>query len=226
MKNYHLKLDRKERFIDTIPDSNFLCSNKAGVEIAGAIKYYFYVLRFKVINRSEKIHMQKGRLFWITGLSGAGKTTIGTLLYQHLRKGEKNIVFIDGDKIREVYQNKDYSEEGREKISYTNMRLCKMLTEQGLDVIIAVIGMRDAYREWNRKNIQNYFEIYLEVPIEILIARDSKGLYSKALRHEITNVYGIDMPYEEPKMPDVKICNDSSKTPEEVCQVIIDRLNL
>ena len=106
------------------------------------------------------------------------------------------------------------------------MRLCKMLTDQDIDVIIAVIGMRDIYREWNRENFENYFEIYLEVPIEILIARDSKGLYSKALCHEITNVYGIDMPYEAPKYPDVKICNDSSKTPEEICQIIIDRLNL
>lgn len=170
--------------------------------------------------------MQKGRLFWVTGLSGAGKTTIGILLYRYLKRKEDNIVFIDGDKIREVYQNKDYSEEGREKISYTNMRLCKMLTDQGIDVIIAVIGMRDVYREWNRKNFENYFEIYLDVPIEILIARDSKGIYSKALSHEINNVYGIDMPYEEPKCPDLKICNDSSKKPEEVCQMIIERLNL
>lgn len=170
--------------------------------------------------------MQKGRLFWVTGLSGAGKTTISTLLYQYLRKKEDNIVLIDGDKIREVYQNSDYSEEGREKISYTNMRLCKMLTDQGIDVIIAVIGMRDAYREWNRKNIASYFEIYLDVPMDVLIKRDSKGLYSRALRREIANVYGIDMPYEEPKNPDVKVCNDSPNTPEEVSMMIINALNL
>jgi len=172
------------------------------------------------------MEMQKGRLLWVTGLSGAGKTTIGTLLYQYLKKKEDNLIFIDGDKIREVYQNTDYSETGREKISYMNMRLCKMLTEQGIDVIIAVIGMKDVYREWNRKHIDNYFEIYLEVPMEVLIARDSKGIYSKALRHEITNVYGIDLPYEEPKSPDVKICYNSSMKPEKICQTIIDTLNL
>ncbi|MGN0414078.1 MAG: adenylyl-sulfate kinase [Agathobacter sp.] len=170
--------------------------------------------------------MNKGQLYWVTGLSGAGKTTISTLLYNYLKQKQDNIFLIDGDKIREVYQNTDYSEEGREKISYTNMRLCKMLTDQGIDVIIAVIGMRDVYREWNRANIENYREIYLEVPMEELIRRDSKGLYSKALRKEITDVYGIDMPYEEPKHPDVHIMNDSSHTPEEVCQMIIDQLNL
>lgn len=170
--------------------------------------------------------MQKGRLFWITGLSGAGKTTISSLLYSYLKKKENNILLIDGDEIRKVYQNTDYTEKGRENISYMNMRLCKMLTDQGIDVIIAVIGMRDIYRNWNRENIENYFEIYLQVPIEILIQRDSKRLYSRALRKEITNVYGIDMSYEEPKNPDIRICNDSSKTPEEVCRLIIHTLNL
>ena len=66
----------------------------------------------------------KGHLYWITGLSGAGKTTISTLLYNYLRKKQNNIVLIDGDKIREVYQNTDYTEAGREKISdfYLNWR--------------------------------------------------------------------------------------------------------
>lgn len=170
--------------------------------------------------------MKKGNLYWVTGLSGAGKTTISTLLYKYLRKKQDNIVFIDGDKIRAVYQDTDYTEKGRERISYVNMRLCKMLTDQGIDVILAVIGMRDAYREWNRKNIDNYYEIYLEVPIDELIRRDSKGLYSKALSGEIKNVYGIDMKYEEPTNPDVHIVNDSSELPEKVCERIIQQLNL
>lgn len=173
-------------------------------------------------------HMKndKGTLYWITGLSGAGKTTISTLLYNYLKQRQDNIFLIDGDKIREVYQNTDYTEAGREKISYTNMRLCKMLTDQGIDVIIAVIGMRDAYREWNRAHIENYREIYLEVPMEELIRRDSKQIYSRALRKELTNVYGIDIPYEEPKNPDVHIINDSTRTPEEVCRMLIKQLNL
>lgn len=189
-----------------------------------AVRYIRYLSKIRNDNCEDR--MKKGRLFWITGLSCAGKTTIGTLLYQYLREKEKNIVFIDGDIIRKVYQNTDYSESGREKVTYTNLRLCKMLTDQGLDVVIAVIGMRDVYRDWNRKNIDNYYEIYLEVPMEILIERDNKGLYYKALHNEITNVYGVDMIYEEPKFPDLKICNDSSKTPEEVCKAIIKQLKL
>lgn len=170
--------------------------------------------------------MNKGRLFWITGLSGSGKTTISTLLYNYLKTKQKNIVFIDGDEIRKVYQNTDYSDAGREKISYMNMRLCKMLTNQGIDVIIAVIGMKNIYREWNRKNIENYWEIYLKVPIEILIARDSKKIYSRALRNEIVNVYGIDMPYEEPQNPDIIINNNFFLSPEKICETIIQTLKI
>ena len=107
-----------------------------------------------------------------------------------------------------------------------NMRLCKMLTDQGIDVIIAVIGMRHEYREWNRAHIKHYCEIYLEVPMAELIRRDSKQIYSRALRKELTNVYGIDISYEEPKTPDVHIINDSSNTPDEVCQMIVNQLNL
>ena len=168
--------------------------------------------------------MKKGRLFWITGLSCAGKTTIGKLLYQHLKEKENNVIFMDGDMLREVYQNTDYSEEGREKIAYTNMRLCKMLTDQGIDVVVAVIGMRSAYWKWNREHIDNYYEIYLKVPMEVLIARDKKGLYQRALNHEIINVYGIDMPFDEPSDPSVLVVNDSSLSPEEVSQSIINTL--
>ena len=169
---------------------------------------------------------KSGRLYWITGLSGAGKTTISTLLYDYLKKKQDNIFLIDGDKIREVYQNTDYTEEGRKKIAYMNMRLCKMLTDQGIDVIIAIIGMRDAYREWTRKNIERYCEIYLEVPMEELIRRDSKQIYSRALKKELKNVYGIDIPYEEPKTPDIHIVNDSSNSPEDICRIIIEQLSL
>ena len=165
--------------------------------------------------------MKKGKLYWITGLSGSGKTTISTLFYKYLKTKQDNVVLIDGDQIREVYQNTDYSEKGREKISYVNMRLCKMLTDQGVDVILATIGMKNAYRQWCRNNIENYHEIYLKVPMEELIKRDSKGLYSKALRGEIKNVYGIDMAYEEPQNPDLVILNDSSITPEEACNIVI-----
>ena len=140
---------------------------------------------------------------------------------------ESNVVFLDGDIVRDIYQNnKDYTVEGRNKVAYTNMRLCKMLTEQGIDVVGAFIAMRDEYRDWNREHIEKYYEIYLQVPVEELIRRDSKGLYRRALNHEISDVYGIDMAYEEPKDPDITIVNDFSYTPQEVLDILKKRFRL
>lgn len=170
--------------------------------------------------------MSDGRLFWITGLSGAGKTTIGTLLFKYLKRKQSNVVFLDGDILRNVYQNKDYTEKGRENIAQINFNLCKLLVDQGIDVIIAVIGMKNKYRDWNRKYFKKYYEIYLKVPIDELIKRDSKELYSRALRNEIHNVYGIDLPYEEPEFPDLEIVNDSLITPEEALNIIIEKFKL
>lgn len=164
--------------------------------------------------------MDKGNLYWITGLSGAGKTTIGSRLYQHIRQKKDNVVFLDGDVLREVYQSKVYSAEGRRNLAFQNARLCKMLTSQGIDVVICLIAMYEDCREWNRKNIDNYHEIYLRVDINELIRRDQKQLYSRALRNEIADVVGINMPFDEPRSPDLIIDNNGQNTPEEIVEMI------
>ncbi len=167
-----------------------------------------------------------GTTFWITGLSGAGKTTIGTLLYKHIMSRKNNIVFLDGDVLREVYQDDDYSMEGRKRLAFRNGRLCKMLNSQGIDVVICVIAMYDDCREWNRCNIPLYREIYLKVGMDELIRRDQKGLYSRALNNEITNVMGVDVDYEEPKAPDLVVDNSGVYSPDRVLQIIIDALGI
>lgn len=168
----------------------------------------------------------KGTTYWITGLSGAGKTTIGKLLYEYIKQTKENIVFFDGDILREVYQLTDYTPEGRLKLALQHARLCKMLNEQGIDIVICVIAMFDECREWNRKNIQNYKEIYLKVSIDELIKRDQKQLYSRALRNEIKNVMGIDISFEEPKNADLVVDNGGIQTPKEVLDFIIKEMKL
>lgn len=170
--------------------------------------------------------MDKGTLYWITGLSGAGKTTIGTRLYQYMKEKKDNVLFLDGDILRQIYRNTDYSQEGRRALAFQHARLCRMLTDQGMDVVCCLIAMYDDCREWNRKNIQNYREIYLRVDMEELIRRDQKQLYSRALRKEAQNVMGIDMPFEEPKQPDLIINNNGAESPEAVVNQIIDYFNI
>lgn len=170
--------------------------------------------------------MDKGTLYWVTGLSGAGKTTVGTLLYQYLKGKKDNVVLLDGDALRTVIGDHDYSDQGREQASYRNMRLFRLLTDQGIDVVCCVIGMKEKYRAWNRAHISSYREIYLKVSLEELIRRDPKGLYRRALSREIEHVYGVDLAFEEPERPDVVVENQGATGPEDALAEILAALRL
>lgn len=172
----------------------------------------------------------KGRLFWITGLSGAGKTTIGTMLYRRLKEKYSNTVLFDGDVLRQVFGNDlGYSREERFACAMRYARLCKLLTEQGIYVVCCTISMFDDVRMWNRENISNYSEIYITVPIEVLEKRNQKNLYHDVKKGTVENVVGMDLELELPKNPDVVLINDGIKSPEEigeelwkqVCEVIV-----
>lgn len=170
--------------------------------------------------------MDKGHVYWITGLSGAGKTTIGEKLYNHVKGKNSATVFFDGDVLRDVYQYKDYSNEGREKIGKITGRLIKLLSEQGIDIICCFVAMSEQTRSWNRDNFENYHEIYLKVDINELIKRDKKQLYSRALKGEEKNVLGINAEFDEPSSPDIVIENYGDNDPDKVVDMIIDYFNL
>lgn len=159
---------------------------------------------------------EQGTVYFFTGLSGAGKTTIGGLFHRRLKAKKPNVVVLDGDQIRPVYnEDIDYTDSSRLKGASRTFRVAKMLAGQGIDVVVCSICMYSSVRDWNRANIPNYKEIYIKVERETLFRRNQKGLYSAG-----RDVVGVDLPFDEPKTPDVVIRNDGSETPE----TIVDRL--
>jgi cytidine diphosphoramidate kinase len=150
-------------------------------------------------------------VIWIIGLSGAGKTTLATEVYSQVRNTLSNVVLVDGDMIREVFGNDlGYTIEDRRCNADRISRLCKLLDDQGINVICAILSIFTESRSWNRENISNYYEVFIDVPVEELIKRDPKGIYKKFFSGEITNVPGLDIDFPRPENADLIIDNTNT----------------
>lgn len=153
-------------------------------------------------------------VIWLIGLSGAGKTTIGQHLYTLWKAREANTVLVDGDEIRRIFrQDSDpqaYTIEGRRANAERIAELCAWLDRQRIHVVCSVLSLFEETRRWNRASYSRYFEVYVQVPFEVLIARDTRNLYGPALRGEIRNVVGVDIPFPPPEAPDMIVDNGPS----------------
>ncbi len=164
-----------------------------------------------------------GTVYWITGLAGSGKTTIGNFLHKRLRKDNKFVVFLDGDKLREVFGKEiGYSLEERKRLALSYSKLCKILSDQGVDVICATISLFKEVHRYNKQNLKYYYEIFVECDMPELISRDQKGIYSKALRGQAKNVMGVDLPYERPEGCSLIINNTTKASLDEKVERILN----
>tara|TARA_B100000787_G_scaffold170149_1_gene164379 strand:+ start:1106 stop:1618 length:513 start_codon:yes stop_codon:yes gene_type:complete len=143
--------------------------------------------------------------YWVTGLSATGKTTLSSLLVSHLRDSGKTVVHLDGDELRKVLADEAYTREERIALAMRYARLCRLLSEQNIDIVIAVIGMFKELHIWNRKNIKNYVEIFIDTPLSELKKRDPKNIYKNFDLGLLKNVAGVDLKIDIPSNPDVHL---------------------
>ena len=145
------------------------------------------------------------KCYWVTGMSATGKTTLSSLLVSHLRGLGKTVVHLDGDELRQVLADEAYTREERIALAMRYARLCKLLSEQGVDVVIAVIALFKEIHKWNRENITNYIEIFIDTPLSELRKRDPKKLYRDVELGIVKNVAGIDLKIDIPSNPDINL---------------------
>lgn len=174
----------------------------------------------------EKLNGHKSKVIWLTGLSGSGKTTLANALEMKLHEQGLKTYLLDGDNVRHGL-NKDlnFSEEARVENIRRIAEVSKLMLDAGLIVLTAFISPFKKDRLMAKELIgkESFIEVYVNTPIEICENRDSKGLYKKARRGEITNMTGINSPYEAPEHPsyiaDQKIKNLDEMV-SEICKLI------
>jgi adenylylsulfate kinase len=139
-------------------------------------------------------------VIWVTGLSGSGKTTVCRLMYDRLKPSMPELVLLDGDVVREAFgQDLGYTESDRLKQVTRVQRMARLLSEQRLVVIVAIVYAHPDLLAWNRQHISDYFEVLLDAPLALVERRDPKTLYSRARRGETRDVVGVDIPWRRPE---------------------------
>jgi adenylylsulfate kinase len=168
-----------------------------------------------------------GCVVWITGLSASGKTTLGSAVTASIKSKYQNIVFLDGDILRTVLdQSSVHSRDERLRLAFLYARLCKMLSEQGLIVVIATVALFKEIHAWNRENIEHYIEVFIDVPMSELRRRDPKGIYRKYDLGEIRDVAGLDLAIDYPSRPHIHFVFDKELNIKSMSEEIINELEI
>lgn len=166
-----------------------------------------------------------GMVIWLTGLSGAGKTTIAEALARLLKPRLPELVLIDGDMIRDLFgAGLGFDEAARREQIGRLQRLSGLLARQGQVVVVAALYAHPDLLDWNRTHLPGYFEVYVNAPLALVQQRDVKGLYAKAKAGTMPNVVGMDIPWHAPERPDLVIDSGEGESPEASARRIIGRV--
>jgi len=180
------------------------------------------------VNKAARAAAKRQRpcVLWLTGFSGAGKSTIANLLEKKLHAAGHHTYLLDGDNVRHgLTKDLGFTAEDRVENIRRIAEAAKLMVDAGLIVLTAFISPFRAERRMARRLLQEgeFIEVFVDAPLAVAEARDPKGLYRKARQGEIKNFTGIDSPYEVPESPEIRV-ETAVLTPEEAAQAILTEL--
>jgi adenylylsulfate kinase len=169
--------------------------------------------------------VQPGFAVWLTGLPSSGKSTLARGLSRLLMKRGEPAQILDSDDLRpKLTPSPTYSSEERNWFYDVVTFIARILTDNGVNVIIAATASSRAYRDAARHGIRRFAEVYVACPPELCRERDSKGLWERAAKGEITTLPGVGTPYEPPESPEVQV-NTADVSAEDGSRLILQKLD-
>jgi adenylyl-sulfate kinase len=166
---------------------------------------------------------QQGFVVWMTGLSGAGKTTIALEMLRQLDGRNLRLERLDGDVVREgLTKDLGFSAEDRAKNIERVTFVAKLLSRNDVGCICSFISPYQAVRDHVRAETTNFLEVFVDAPLDVVIGRDVKGMYKKAIAGEIPNFTGISDPFEAPENPDIHLHTDQETVAESAGKIIAE----
>ena len=165
---------------------------------------------------------QQGFTLWLTGLSGAGKTTVAVALENILHQRGLLIERLDGDTVREgLTRDLGFSKEDRDKNIERVSFVAKLLSRNRVGVVASFISPYREARDKVRAQTTNFIEVFVDAPLMVCASRDVKGLYAKALAGELKGFTGVDDPYEAPENPEITLHTDQETIEQSVAKIIV-----
>ena len=171
------------------------------------------------MSQQKKDH-SKGFVLWLTGLSGAGKTTIAEALYQRFDAMGIGYERLDGDVLRGVFPNTGFSRESRDEHIKRVGYMASRLEHHGVIVIASFISPYREARQFVRDLCRHFVEIYVKASVEECKRRDVKGLYKKAEAGKLKQFTGVDDPYEEPQTPEIVVNTELQSVDQSVQEIL------
>jgi adenylylsulfate kinase-like enzyme len=171
----------------------------------------------------KKIDKKKGIVFWVTGLSGAGKSAISKKILPFINKKYGPTLSFSGDELRKLLDLNKYSKNERFKVGLTYSRIAKNISDKNINVLIDVIGLFNKLRIYNKKHIKNYVEIYIRSSLKTIQKKGKKNLYLDLKSRK--KIWGLGLKPEFPKNSHIVINNDFSKSIKKLSQELEKKIN-